>query len=101
MAKTSDKLHDLISNVKKLKINIACVSEMKNFDPEGEMFSFLFIEEHMFILAESTGILLDPMCRIAFQNGGSVVRMGSADQTTVSHGSPWVQFFSQQEWQQR
>ena len=31
----------------------------------------------MFILAESTGILLDPMCRIAFQNGGSVVQTGS------------------------
>ena len=50
---------------------------MKNFNPEGEAISFVFIEEYMFILAESTGILLDPMCRIAFQNGGSVVRTGS------------------------
>ena len=41
---------------------------MKNFNPEREAFSFVFIEEYMFILAESTGILLDPRCRIAFQN---------------------------------
>ena len=74
---TRDKLYDLISYVKKSKINIACISEMKNYNPEGEAFSFVFIEEYMFILAESTGILLDPMCRIAFQNGGSVVRTGS------------------------
>ena len=74
---TRDKLYDLISYVKKSKINIACISEMKNFNPEGEAISFAFIEEYMFILAESTGILLDPMCRIAFQNGGSVVRTGS------------------------
>ena len=50
---------------------------MKNFNPEGEAISFVFIEDYMFILAESTGILLDSMCRIAFQNGGSVVRAGS------------------------
>ena len=31
----------------------------------------------MFILAESTSIVLDARCRIAFQNGGSVVRTGS------------------------
>ena len=63
---TRDKLYDLISYVRKSKINIACISEMKNFNPEGEAVSFVFIEEYMFILAESTGILLDPMCRIAF-----------------------------------
>ena len=50
---------------------------MKNFNPEGEAISFVFVEEYMFILAESTGIILDPTCRIAFQNGGSVVRAGS------------------------
>ena len=50
---------------------------MKNFNPKGEAISFVFIEEYMFNLAESTGIILDPMCRIAFQNGGSVVRTGS------------------------
>ena len=74
---TRDKLYDLISYVRKLKINIACISEMKNFNPEGEAISFVFIEECMFILAESTGIILDPISRIAFQNGGSVVRTGS------------------------
>jgi len=41
------------------------------------MFSFFFIEEYMFILAESTGILLDPMCRMAFQKGGSTLQVGS------------------------
>ena len=74
---TRDKLYDIISYVRKSKINIACISEMKNFNPEGEAISFVFVEEYMFILAESTGIILDPMCRIAFQNGGSVVRAGS------------------------
>jgi len=74
---TRDKLYNHISDVRKSKINIACISEMKNFNPEGEAFSFVFIEEYLFILAESTGILLDPRCRIAFQNGGSVVRTGS------------------------
>ena len=74
---TKDKLYDLTSHVKKSKINIACISEMKNYNLEGEMFSSVFIEEYLFILAESTGILLDPVCRIPFQNGGSVVRTGS------------------------
>ena len=69
--------YDLISYVRKLKINIACIPEVKNFNPEGESVSFVFIEEYMFILAQSTGILLDPMCRIAFQNGGSMVQTGS------------------------
>ena len=41
------------------------------------MFSFFFIEEYMFILAESTGILLDPMCRMAFQKGSSTLQVGS------------------------
>ena len=70
---TRDNLYDLISYVRRLKINVACISEMRNFNPEGERVSFVFIGEYMFILAESTGILLDPMCRIAFQNGGSMV----------------------------
>ena len=39
--------------------------------------SFVFIEEYMFILAESTGILLDPRCRLAFQNGGSTLQVGT------------------------
>ena len=73
-----DKLYDLTSYVRKLKINVACISEMKNFNPEGERVSFVFIEEYIFILAESTGILLDPMCRIAFQNKGSIVQTGNA-----------------------
>jgi len=47
--KTRDKLYDLISYVRKLKINIACISEMKNFNPEGEAISFVFIEEYIFI----------------------------------------------------
>ena len=59
---TRDKLYDLISYVRKSKINIACISEMKNFNPEGEAVSFVFIEEYMFILAESTGILEDLWC---------------------------------------
>ena len=59
---TRDKLYDLISYVRKSKINTARISEMKNFNPEGEAISFVFIEEYMFILAESTGISLDPMC---------------------------------------
>ena len=33
---TRDKLYDLTSYVKKSKINIACISEMKNFNPEGK-----------------------------------------------------------------
>ena len=74
---TRDKLYDLIPNVRRLKINVACISEMRNFNPEGERVSFVFIGEKMFILAESTGILLDPMCRIAFQNGGSIVHTES------------------------
>ena len=61
---TRDKLYDLISYVKKSKINFACISEMKNFNPEGESVSFVFVEVYMFILAESTGIIVDPMCRI-------------------------------------
>ena len=74
---TSDKLYDLISYVRKLNINGVCISEMKNFNPGGERVSFVFIEEYMFILAESTGILLDPKCRVAFQNGGSTLHVGS------------------------
>ena len=50
---------------------------MRNFNLEGERVSFVFIEEYVFILAESTGILQDPMCRIAFQNGGSRVHTES------------------------
>ena len=73
---TRDKLYDLVSYVRKLKINIACTSEMKNFNPGGERVSFISIEEFMFILAESTGIL-DPRCRLAFQNGGSTLQVGS------------------------
>ena len=65
---TRDKLYDLISYVRKLKINVACISEMKNFNPGGERVSFVFIDEQMFILAESTGIPLDPRCRIAFHS---------------------------------
>ena len=63
---TRDKLYDLISYVRKLKINVACISEVKDFNPEREHVSFVFVEEYMFILAESTGILLDPRCRVAF-----------------------------------
>ena len=33
---TRDKLYDLISHVRKSKINIACISEMKNFNPKGK-----------------------------------------------------------------
>ena len=58
-------------------IYVACISEMKNFNPGGERVSFVFIEEYMFKLAESTEILLDPMCRVAFQNGGSTLHVGS------------------------
>ena len=46
--RTRDKLYDLISYVRKSKISIACISEMKNFNPEGEATSFVFIEEYMF-----------------------------------------------------
>ena len=74
---TRDKLYDLIPDVRKLKVNVACISEMKNFNPGGERVSFVFIEEYMFILAELTEILLDPMCRVAFQNGGSTLHVGS------------------------
>ena len=74
---TRDELYDLISSVRKLKINVACISEMKNFNPEGERVSFVFIEEYTFILAESTGILLDLRCRMAFQNGESTLQVGS------------------------
>ena len=85
---TRDKLYDLISYVRKSKINIACISEMKNYNPEGEAISFVFIEEKMFILAESTDILLDTRCRIAFQNGGSVVRTGSERSVLIKSQFP-------------
>ena len=69
---TRDQLYDLISFVRKSKINVACISEMSFAG--GERVSSVFIEEYMFILAESTGIRLDPMCRVAFQNGGSTLQ---------------------------
>ena len=74
---TRDKLYDLISYVRKLKINVACISEMKNFNTGGERVSFLFIEEFSFILAESIGRLLYLRCKWAFQNGGSTLQVGS------------------------
>ena len=49
---TRDKLYDLISFVGKSKINVACISEMKNFNPGGGAISFVFIEEYMFILSD-------------------------------------------------
>ena len=73
---TRDKLYDLISYVRKLKIFVACISEMKNSNPGRERVS-IFIEEFLFILAESTGILVDPRCSSAFQNGGSTLQVGS------------------------
>ena len=74
---TGDKLYDLIFYVRKLKINVECISEMKNFNPGGDRVSFVVNEEYMFILAESSGILLDPRCRVAFHNGGSTLHVGS------------------------
>ena len=67
---TRDKLQDLISFVRKSKV--ACISELSFAG--GERVSSVFIKKHMFILTESTGIRLDPMCRVAFQNGVSTLQ---------------------------
>ena len=63
---TRDKSYDLFSYVRKLKINVACISEMKNFNPDAEAISFVFIEEYMFILAESElrFRMEDPWCEL-------------------------------------
>ena len=50
---------------------------MKNFNPGVEQVSYVFIDEHMFLLVEDTGILLGPAGRIAFPNGGSKTHVGS------------------------
>ena len=57
----------------------------------GERVSSVFIEEYMFILAESTGIRLDPMCRVAFQNGGSTLHVRSQRSLTIKiqFPPPW------------
>ena len=74
---TRDKLYDIISFVRTAKADIACISDVKILNPEGDQISHVLIDERLFIHSESTGLLLGPACRVAFQNGGSKVYAGS------------------------
>ena len=50
---------------------------MKHSSLGEEHVSYVFIDDHMFLPVEYTGILLGPAGRIAFQNGGSTIHVGS------------------------